>query len=118
MPTIIKNIALIEAGGESLVSAKRANEIIERLNAITSAILAPNVNVGNFQTTGSQFILDLSLFDSRLKAVEDELGTGTGSNNSITNRVSNIENRLENVTINGSGSCSGNNISITVNINI
>jgi hypothetical protein len=111
MPSIVANIARIEVGGESLVSAAKANELIDAINALRCATIAPSVNVGVVNCSSSQVIYDFALFDNRLKAVESGM---TSSNTNITN----IENRLANVTINGSGTCSGNNISITVNINI
>ncbi len=132
MPTIITNIPRIEAGGDSLVSAKKANELIDAINAIRAAMITPNTNVGKFSVSGSQFILDLSQFDQRLQAVEAQSGSDSTNitllQNNVTilqnnvsvlqNNVTTINNRLNNVTINGSGSCAGNNITLTVNINI
>lgn len=97
MPNVITNIAPVVAGEESLVSAKRANELIDAINAIRAGTVAPAVNVGKFSCTANQFILDLSLFDNRLKAVED---------------------RLNAASINASGACSGNNITINISLNI
>ncbi len=132
MPSIITNIARITPGGASLISANKANEIIDAINALRSFVLTPNVNVGSFAFTPSQAFLDLTLFDNRLRVVESQSSSSSNSitllQNNVTilqnnvsvlqNNVTTINNRLNNVTINGSGSCAGNNITITVNINI
>ncbi len=125
MAYIIKNIARIIPGGVSMISAEKANELIDRINAITCGYIFPNVNVGTLNVSGSQFIIDLSQLDERLQAVESQSDSSsnniTSMQNNITilqNNVTTVENRLNNVTINGSGSCAGNNITITVNINI
>lgn len=78
MPTPIE---LIQEGGESLVSARRANEIITPLNAILSAKVSPIANVGMIKYAGDSFILDLTALDGRLRAVEANIATaGSGGN--------------------------------------
>lgn len=72
-------IPTVKKGGVSLVSAEYANKIIVPLNAILQGRIAPIANVGSFKYAGGQFILDLSLFDQRLRAVE--AGGGGGSTN-------------------------------------
>lgn len=84
-------------GGDSLVSASYANKIIIPLNAILNGRVAPIANVGTFKFAGGQFILDLSALDGRLRAVER---------------------RLNGASITANGSCSGNNISINISLNI
>lgn len=61
-------------GGTSLVDAEYANKIIVPLNAILQGRVAPIANVGSFKYAGGQFILDLSQFDARLRAVEGSAG--------------------------------------------
>ncbi len=69
-----------KTGGVSLVSAEYANKVIIPLNAILQGRVAPIANVGSFKYAGGQFILDLSLFDARLRRVE-----GATSGNVATN---------------------------------
>lgn len=52
------------------MSANYANMLIDLLNAIGAAQVSPILNTGKFMTAGGQFILDLSAFDARLRAVE------------------------------------------------
>lgn len=74
LPRIVK-------GDVSLVSAERANQLIDFVNAIGGGKIAPIANVGKMMMAGGQFILDLSLMDARLRAVEAGGGGGsTGSN--------------------------------------
>lgn len=63
-------IQRIEVGGVSLVSAERANQIIDRLNDISQARVAPIAGVGKFVSAAGSFILDLSQLDERVRAVE------------------------------------------------
>lgn len=65
-------------GGDSLVSANYANQIIVPLNGILQGKVAPIANVGSFKYAGGQFILDLSLLDQRLRTLES--GGVSGSN--------------------------------------
>jgi hypothetical protein len=118
MPSIITNIARIEPGGESLISAKKANELIDAINAMRAAVLFPNTNVGSFLVTNSQFILNLSQFDQRLQAVESSASSSSNSITSIQNNITIIENRLNNPNITASGTCTGNNITINISLNI
>lgn len=99
-------------GGDSLVSAAYANKIIIPLNGILQGRVAPIAGVGSFKYAGGMFILDLSLFDQRVRALE----SGTSAN--TQDQIDAINNRLDNATINGSGECMGNNISINISLNI
>ncbi len=81
MPSVVTNIARIVPGSNSLISANRANELIDAINALRSFVLTPNVNVGSFSFLKSQAILDLSKFDARLRAVEANNSSGLFSNN-------------------------------------
>jgi len=65
-----KNIPRCLPGGTSLISANYANQLIDFVNAIGGGQIAPINNVGKMMLAGGQFILDLSLFDARLRAVE------------------------------------------------
>lgn len=105
-----------QEGGVSLVSANYANQIIDTLNRLGLVTISPVANVGAAKMAGNGLILDLSALDGRLKKLESLLYVnGTAS---IENRVSNIEYRLNHANISGSGTCSGNNISINVSLNI
>ena len=74
-----KNIPRCTPGGISLVSADYANQLIDLANAIGGGKVAPIANVGKMMLAGGQFILDLSLFDARLRAVEAGGGGGSGA---------------------------------------
>lgn len=71
-------IPACEKGGISLVDSEYANKLITPLNAMLQGRVAPIANVGSFKYAGGQFILDLSLFDARLRAVEAG-GGGSGT---------------------------------------
>jgi hypothetical protein len=75
-----KNIPRCQPGGLSLVSADYANQLIDFANAIGQGRVAPIANVGKFMLAGSQFILDLSLFDQRMRALEAASGGGASAN--------------------------------------
>lgn len=121
-------IPAVIPGGVSLVSADYANKIIVPLNAILGGKVAPIANVGSMKYAGGQFILDLTALDGRLRAVEDSLLTVEGRINNvkiISNVTYTVENfatyvvdRMNNANISGSGSCSGNNITINVSLNL
>lgn len=70
MPDGVIPIPSCQKGGLSLVDADYANKLITPLNAIMQGRVAPIANVGAFKYAGGQFILDLSLLDSRLRALE------------------------------------------------
>ncbi len=106
-------------GGISLVSAEYANLLIDMINAIGSGKVAPIANVGKMMLSGGQFILDLSAFDARLRFVEGAINGPAGNNTvSLANRVTILENRVNNPTIIANGSCTGNNIAINISLNI
>lgn len=66
------------AGQNSLVSADYANKIIDPLNAVLQARVAPIANVGAFNWAGKgQFILDLGPLASRVTVLEQR-GAGSG----------------------------------------
>ena len=94
-------IPRIVVGEESLVSASRANEIIDLLNAIGGGRVAPIANVGKMMLAGGQFIIDLSLFDARLRKVEAAVYGPAGNNTtSLANTVAMINNSLHAASIN------------------
>lgn len=134
-------------GDISLVSSNYANQVIDLLNAIGNMTVAPYANVGNVKGGLTGFILDLSALDGRLKALETKVAASnianitaleanitilqgnvstinneiTDLNNNVTDLWSNItylNGRMNNANISGSGSCSGNNITINVSLNI
>lgn len=124
-------IPTVMPGGVSLVSADYANKIIVPLNAILAGKVAPIANVGSMKYAGGQFVLDLSALDGRLRRAEDALATVQDtllridnviviSNNSYTieNFATYVVDRMNNANISGSGSCSGNNITINVSLNL
>lgn len=73
----VQSIPLCKKGGISLVDAEYANKIIIPLNGILQGRVAPIANVGSFKYAGGQFILDLSLVDQRLRALEANAGANT-----------------------------------------
>ena len=97
MPNAFTPIPLVQKGGVSLVSAEYANKLIVPLNAIMAGRIVPITGVGSIFYSGDQFILDLSQLDARMRAVEG---------------------RLNNANITANGSCSGNNITINISLNI
>jgi len=132
-------IPLVQPGGLSLVSADYANKIIVPLNAILGGKVAPIANVGSIKYAGGQFVLDLSILDGRLRRLEQQIdGTTsdlTANVLAIENRINNVKvisnvtytienfatytvDRMNNANISGSGSCSGNNITINVSLNL
>ena len=101
-------------GEASLVSVAVANPLVQTVNALGNMKIAPFANVGKIlisQQTG-QCIFDLSALDSRLRAVEGAVQTNYQS------QINNINSRLNNATINASGTCTGNNIEINISLNI
>lgn len=107
-----KPIPRCKPGGVSLVSADYANMLIDFANAIGGGKVAPIANVGKFLLAGGQFILDLSVLDQRLRALEG------GAIGNVQAQINAINNRLDNANIIANGSCSGNNISINISLNI
>lgn len=93
MQTTWSPIKRIEAGGTSLLSAEKANELIDAINALGRMQINPTANVGTFYMGNPFGILDLGLLDSRL---------------------SNVEARLANPAINAI--CNGSNIDITLTL--
>lgn len=123
MPEGYKPIPRCQEGGVSLISSDYANKLIDVINAFGSGKVAPIANVGQMLLSGGQFILDLSVLDQRLRAIET---AGLAANisalqNNVTilqNNVTTINNRLNNASISANGSCTGNNITINVSLNI
>jgi hypothetical protein len=76
-----KPIARCAKGGASLVQANYANQLIDLLNALGGGRVAPISNVGKMMS-GGQFILDLSLLDARLRAIEGAAGGGAANTTS------------------------------------
>lgn len=73
-------IPRIVVGEESLVSASRANKLIDAVNALMGAKIAPIANVGKMMASGGHVIYDFQVFDSRLKALEAGGGIGGNTN--------------------------------------
>jgi hypothetical protein len=132
-------IPLVQPGGLSLVSAEYANKIIVPLNALLAGKVAPIANVGSMKYAGGQFILDLSALDGRLRRLEEQVTVNaadlTSNVRTLENRINNVKvisnvtytvenfatyvvDRMNNANISGSGSCSGNNITINVSLNL
>lgn len=69
MPAGAQQIPRVEVGGVSLVSAEYANKLIGAINAVRGARVAPVAGVGKFVVSESDFILDLSDLDARLRSL-------------------------------------------------
>lgn len=90
MAAVFTNIPRVVVGGDSLVSAEYANRLIDAVNALMNLQVVGANNIAKITSTGSQVFLDLSK----------------------------LEDRLTNPTMTASGTCSGNNISINISLNI
>ena len=90
MASIVTNIARIEVGGESLVSAAKANELIDAINALRNMQIVNGNNIGTVAVTKTQVFLDFTK----------------------------LEQRLLDPTITASGTCANNNITINISLNI
>ena len=107
-------IPRVVEGGESLVSAKYANMLIDAINALMKAKVAPVAGVGNMLAAGGQVVYDFTQFDQRLKVVEGlTLGPVGGNGVTLQNKVNSIIQSIDNATANAS--CGANN-SITFTI--
>ena len=102
-----KPIERIQEGGISLVSATRANELIDAVNALMGARIVPIAGFGKMMAAGGQVVYDFTAADGRF----------TVSGN-VQEQIDAINNRLDNATINGEGTCMGNNIAINISLNI
>lgn len=108
-------IPRIQEGGISLVSATEANKLIDAVNALMGAKIAPIANVGKMLSAGGQVIYDYTAFDSRLRAVEGAIYGPSGNNTvSLSNKVNMIVNSLNTASINAT--CNANTSAITVSI--
>lgn len=63
-------IPRIQVGGDSLVSAKLANQLIDAINALGAAKLAPIANFGSMKMAGGFVVYDYTAADVRLRALE------------------------------------------------
>lgn len=70
-----KPIRRCDVGGVSLVSADYANQLIDLINALGAATVAPSAGVGSFKLARASFTLDLSPMEMRLRAVEESGGS-------------------------------------------
>jgi hypothetical protein len=115
-------IAKIVPGETSLVSAARANELIDAINAIASMRVTPDSAGAMWTMSRTSAELSLAALDKRLHDLEVQLNgdstanTGTSGNSSTTidARLTNIESRL--AAASATANCSGNSISITFTI--
>ncbi len=98
-----QKIPRCQVGGDSLVSAAYANQLIDFINSISGAKISPVAGVGSFAMSGGQFILDLAALDARVRAVE-QLGA----------KVNGIIAAMNNANI--SASCNANTSAITVTL--
>lgn len=103
-----KPIERIQEGGVSLVSAKKANELIDAINALMGAKIVPIAGFGKMMAAGGQVIYDYTAADGRLG----------GNIDGLQGQIDNINNRINNATINANGVCMGNNITINISLNI
>lgn len=104
-----KQIPRCQPGGVSLVSAEYANQLIDLANAIGSGKIAPIANVGKMMLAGGQFILDLSQFDARLRAVEGAT-SGGGANVSLPFQINDTSPNANFASVNVRFATIGNNI--------
>lgn len=73
MPTGIQKIPRCEEGGESLVSSKYANLLIDAINGWLMPQISPTANIGKFAVGKETVILDLSVLDQRLRQYESKV---------------------------------------------
>ncbi len=122
MASIISDIPRIVPQGDSLISAAKANELIDMINALKNMLVNPIQNGITISGTKGQIIFDWTQLDSRITMLESLVtgsatnGASTNANASLSGRVSNLEFRANNITGNGSGTCNGNGITLTLNI--
>lgn len=90
-------IPRIQEGGISLMSAAKANEVIDLVNALGAAQISPYANIGKMMMAGGRAIYDFAALDSRLRAIEYRLG---------------------HANITASGTCNANVITINIGLNI
>jgi hypothetical protein len=121
---IKKEIPQIVAGGESLVSAGRANELIAVINAMLKAKVNPSENVGSISYSPTGFVFDLQALIDRVAILENLLGVdpganGNSSNTNITNTVENLSNTvcaMISAINNANISCNSEDSTITLTI--
>ena len=90
MASVFTNIPRCTVGGDSLVSAEYANRLIDAVNALMNMQIVGSNNIAKPAISGSQVFLDFSK----------------------------LEERLSNPSMTASGTCSGNNITINISLNI
>lgn len=103
-----KPIPRCQPGGVSLVSAEYANLVIDLANALGGGKIAPIANVGKMMLAGGQFILDLSVLDQRLRAVEG--ATGGGSTTVLPFQINDTSPNANFASVNVRFATVGNNI--------
>lgn len=118
MPQDITKIPRCQKGGESAVSANYFNQVIDAVNMVLSARIAPIANFAVIKFSGGFMVYDYTLADQRLKTLEQAVLGFDQNSESLESRVANIEARLNSATINASGNCTGNNIEINISMNI
>jgi len=110
-----KPIPRCQPGGVSLISADYANMLIDLANAIGGGKVSPIANVGQMFLAGGQFILDLSVLDARLRAVE-AAGGGGGSNTILPFQISDISPNANFASVNVRYGTIGNNVPTGVGV--
>lgn len=83
-----KPIRRCDVGGVSLVSADYANQLIDLINALGAATVAPSAGVGSFKLAKGAFILDLNPYNTRLEFVEKRLAPRGGAANFVLTKLS------------------------------
>ena len=90
MAGVFTNIPRVTVGGDSLVSAEYANRLIDAVNALMNLQVVGANNIATVSITAGQVYLDFAK----------------------------LEDRLTNPTVTANGSCSGNNITINISLDI
>lgn len=104
----------------SLVQAEFANKLIDPLNAILAAKIAPLAGMGFVAYAGGQFIIDLTAADQRFRNLEGaavDLSNIFARLNAIENTVNDIITALNAASINATASCD-NAGTITVGVTL
>lgn len=124
----------IKGSAPTLVDTAYATRLISSVNALMAALVQPS-GTGSVISTDTSVTLDLSPLTNRLQALETALQNVIGSGNNsdilkrlnaledsvtnINNQITNINQRLDNATVMGSGVCnSDGSVSISITITI
>lgn len=94
----------------TFLEAEFGNKIINLLNALANQTISP-AGMGSFTATANNAVLDLSPIKAALDALSLQVANAGGKDTTteliknLNDRVTNIENRLANATIEGAFVC-------------